>query len=74
MNSIEQTIHDLMEQNEKLKRENQLLKSELKKRGIILSLPEQKLDKQDKIHIFMNYFNGRKDVFEKIYYNQKLKN
>lgn len=71
MNSIEQTIHDLMEQNEKLKRENQLLKSELKKRGIILSLPEQKLDKQDKIHIFMNYFNGRKDVFEKIYYNQK---
>ena len=48
MNSIEQTIHDLMEQNEKLKRENQLLKSELKKRGIILSLPEQKLDKQER--------------------------
>lgn len=71
MNLLQKNIKDLTEENKKLKQENQMLKNELKKRGIIIISPTKKLDKQDKIRIFMNYFNGRKDIFEKIYYNKK---
>lgn len=68
---MEETLEKLQQENIRLKQENQILKEELRKRGINIISNEKRLDSNQKIAIFMDYFKPRMDVYEKRYFSNK---
>lgn len=68
---METTLEKLQQENIQLKQENQMLKEELRKRGINIIPNEKRLDSNQKVAIFMDYFKPRMDVYEKRYFSNK---
>ncbi len=67
---MEETIENLIKENQRLKEENELMKKELQKRGIIFLRPDEYLDNQEKIKVFKSYFRGREDIYAYRYFNK----
>lgn len=61
---------DIMEEIQKLKKENDYLKEKLAEFGYFCE-SDQILNKADKIAIFRDYFKGRDDVYAKSYYDKR---
>ena len=68
---METILEIIRQENIRLKQENQMLKEELRKRGISIIPSEKHLDSNQKIALFMDYFKPRGDVYEKRYFSNK---
>lgn len=65
-------IQLILEENKKLKEENQKLKDILKSNGYYYLDENILLNRNDRLRIYMDYFKGRTDVYPYKYFNKKL--
>lgn len=65
-----ENIDTIIKENNKLKEENEYLKSLLIQNGILFE-NRQKLMAQQQLEIFMSYFKGRTDVYASKYWDKK---